>query len=254
MADVLVLAGGQEGHPSQNTLELLGAARRLADATRGRVQAAVLEGAPSGLAARLFSYGVNQVFRIEHALLAAYQADLWVTAIAQIAAQAKPQVLLLADDSCGKEVAPRLAHRLTGSLVTEVITVEADGAAVQFRPQMYGGRAIAVLRVQRFPVVATVKPRVMSPAAEQPGHTGEEVAVSVALDSSLVRTRVLEKVAEEVRGVRLENARVVVSGGRGLKGPEAFKQLEELAQILKGAVGASRAAVDAGWVPHPLQV
>ncbi len=254
MADVLVVAGGQDSVPSQSTLELLGTARRLADASQGKVKAAVLEGAPSGLAPRLFAYGVDQVFRATHPLLQAYQADVHVTTLSQIAKQAGPQVILLTDDSCGREVAPRLAHRLNGGVVTEVMGVEVNGPSAVFRRQVYGGRTIAAVEARRFPVVATVKPRTVEPALEQAGRTGEEILVSVTLDGSLVRTRVLQKVAEEVRGVKLENAKVVVSGGRGLKGPEPFKQLEELAQLLKGAVGASRAATDAGWVPASWQV
>ncbi len=254
MADVLVVAGGQDSVPSQSTLELLGTARRLADASQGKVKAAVLEAAPSGLAPGLFAYGVDQVFRATHPLLQAYQADVHVTTLSQIAEQAGPQVILLTDDSCGREVAPRLAHRLNGGVVTEVMAVEVDGPSAVFRRQVYGGRTIAAVEARRFPVVATVKPRTVEPAPEQAGRTGEEIPVSVTLDGSLVRTRVLQKVAEEVRGVKLENAKVVVSGGRGLKGPEPFKQLEELAQLLKGAVGASRAATDAGWVPASWQV
>jgi electron transfer flavoprotein alpha subunit len=254
MTDVLVLADGQGGVPSQNTLELLGAARQVADSTSGKVQAAVLEGAATGLSTRLFAYGADRIFRAEHSLLNGYQADAYVTVLTQIAGQAKAQVLLLADDSCGKEVAARLAHRLAGGMVTEVIAMEREGSGVIFRRQMYGGRTIAAISAQRFPVVATVKPRMMAPAVEQAGRTGEEVPVPVSLDAGTVRTKVLERVAEEIRGVKLENARVVVSGGRGLKGSEPFKHLEELAQVLKGAVGASRAATDAGWVPASWQV
>lgn len=254
MADVLILAHGQGDVPTQNTLELLGAARRLADATRGQVKAALLEASRSGLGARLITFGADRVLRAEHPLLAEYQADAHVAALAQVAAQAAPQVILLADDSCGREVAPRLAHRLGAGIVTEVLGIEAEDAAVLFRRQMYGGRTIATLAAERFPVVATVKPRMLAPAEERPGRAGEEIAVALSLEPSLLRTRVVQKVAEEVRGVKLENAKVVVSGGRGLKGPEPFKQLEELAQLLKGAVGASRAAVDAGWVPASWQV
>jgi electron transfer flavoprotein alpha subunit len=254
MADVLVLANGQGDAPSQNSLELLGAAGRLAAVTQGRVKAAILEDSESGLGARLSAVGADQVLRAEHPLLKDYHADAYVAALVQIVAHAAPQVILLADDSCGKEVAPRLAHRLNGCVVTEVLGIAVDGATVLFQRQMYGGRTIATVAAQRLPVVATVKPRAMAPAIEQAGRSGEAVSVAVSLDASLLRTRVVEKVAEEVRGVKLEIAKVVVSGGRGLKGPEPFKQLEELAALLKGAVGASRAATDAGWVPASWQV
>ena len=254
MGDVLVLATGQGNVPSQSTLEIFGAARRLADATRRHVKAAILEDSQSGLGARLFAFGADQVLRVEHALLKDYQADVYLAALAEVAALARPQVILLADDSSGKELAPRLAYRLRGGVVTEVTAIEGDGSAMLFQRQMYGGRTVATFAAERFPVVATVKPRAMEPAAEEPGRSGEEVTVPVALEATLLRTRVIEKVAEEVHGVKLENAKVVVSGGRGLKGPEPFKQLEELAQLLKGAVGASRAATDAGWIPASRQV
>ena len=254
MVDVLVLATGQPNGLSQDTLELLGAARRLADATRGGVKAAVLEEHQSGLGAHLFAFGADQVLRVEHSLLKEYQADVHVAALAQVVLKAAPQVILLADDSRGRELAPRLAYRLKAGVVTEVTAIHADGPAVLFQRQMYGGRTIATFATEQFPVVASVKPRAMEPAVEQAGRSGEEVPVAVSLEASLLRTRVMEKVGEEVRGVKLENAKVIVSGGRGLKGPEPFRQLEELAQLLKGAVGASRAATDAGWVPASWQV
>jgi electron transfer flavoprotein alpha subunit len=254
MTDVLILAEGEGDVPSRSTLELLGAARRLADATGGQVKAIVLEGSPGGLSASLFGHGADEVLRVEHPLLAPRQADPYVAALAQVAPQAAAQVVLLADDECGREVGPRLAHRLNGGVVTEVTGVEATGETVIFHRQVYGGRCIAALRPTRWPVVATIKPRSMEPATEQAGRSGKETAVAVSLDPSVVRTKILQRVAEEVRGVKLENARVVVSGGRGLKGPEPFKQLEELAQLLKGAMGASRAATDAGWVPASRQV
>ncbi len=254
MVDILVLVNGQADVPSQNTLELLGAARRLADATRGKVKAVVLEGSQSGLGAALCAYGADQVLRAEHPFLKEYQSDAYVATLDQVASQAGAQVILLADDARGKEVAPRLAHRLNGGVVTEVMGIAGDGSAVLFQRQMYGGRTIATFAARRFPIVATLKPRAVEPAIEQAGRSGEEAPVAVVLDAPLLRTRVVEKVTEEVRGVKLENAKVVVSGGRGLKGPEPFKQLEELAQLLKGAVGASRAATDAGWIPASRQV
>ena len=187
-------------------------------------------------------------------MLADPEPEAMVAALVQVVPQAGAQVVLMADDFRGREVAPRLAHRLQAGLVTEATGVGVDGETVLFRRQVYGGRCVVEIGASRFPVIGTVKPRSIEPAAERAGHRGVETRVPVTLAASTVRTRVLERVAEEVRGVRLENARVVVSGGRGLKGPEPFRQLEDLAQILKGAVGATRAATDAGWVPLSWQV
>jgi electron transfer flavoprotein alpha subunit len=254
MTDVLILTAGQGEHLSQATLELLGAARSLADATRGRVHAAALGAVPGGCGPALIAHGADTVWHLTHPLLGEPLADYWVSALSQAVARVAPHIILLADDALGKEIGPRLAARLGVGILTEVTNVVSEGEAVLLHRQMYGGRTVGIFEAARYPVVATIKPRALPPAPEQVGRTGEEKTGSLSLDPSLVRVAVRERVAEEVRGVRLETAKVVVSGGRGLKGTEPFKQLEELAQVLKGAVGASRAATDAGWVPTSWQV
>lgn len=255
MVDILVVTNAQAA-ASRDTQEVLGAARTLADETRGAVKTAVLGGVREGAASALFAGGADQVVWVEHPLLVLEnpQADAIVAALAQVVPQTGASVVLLADDSCGREIAPRLAHRLAAGLVTEAVSIHAEADAVVFGRHLYGGRCLAELIAARLPVVGTVKLRSVEPAAERVGHRGEEIRLSVALEASLVRTRVVQRVAEEVRGVKLENARVIVSGGRGLKGPEPFQHLQDLAQVLKGAVGASRAATDAGWVPVSWQV
>jgi electron transfer flavoprotein alpha subunit len=252
MADVLVVAEFQNDQVSRNSLEALGAARALAG--RGTLAAVVLGGASDERAAGLFAHGADRVLWLTDPLLESRQPDLVVAALSQACAHANPQILLLADDSQGREVAPRLAHRLQAGIVTEIVGVAPDGAAARFRRPMYGGRCLAEILVEHFPVVGTVKLRSMEAALAQPGRRGETVTIPVKLEAAMAKTRIIDRVAEEVRGVKLENARVVVSGGRGLKGPEAFRQLEDLAEVLKGAVGASRAATDAGWVPVSRQV
>ena len=253
MVDVLIVTDAQSSL-SRDTLEVLGAARTIAGATGGTVRAAVFGGFADGVTGTLFAGGADHVLWVEHPLLVEPQPEVIVAALTSLVPSVGAQVVLMADDSRGRDVAPRLAYRLSAGMVTEVVSVGVEGDAVMFRRQVYGGRCHAAMVATRFPVVGTVKLRSVEPAAERPGYRGEEQRLSVTLDSSVLRTRVLQRVAEEVRGVKLENARVVVSGGRGLKGPEPFHQLQELAQALKGAVGATRAATDAGWVPVSWQV
>jgi electron transfer flavoprotein alpha subunit len=254
MVDVLIVVNEREALPSRNTLEVLGVARSLADGTHGKVKAAVLGERVEGLAAGLFAGGADQVLWVEDPLLPDPRPETIVAALVEVVPRAAVQVILMADDSWGREVAPRLAHRLQAGLVTEVMGIGAEGGSLRFHRQRYGGRCIIEIEATRFPVIGTVKPRSMEPAASRLEGGGEEVRMAIRLDPGLFPTRVLGRVTEEVRGVKLENARVIVSGGRGLKGPEPFRQLEELAQTLKGAVGASRAATDAGWVPLSWQV
>jgi len=125
---------------------------------------------------------------------------------------------------------------------------------LQFTRQTYGGKAIAVVQPRVNSVVATAKLRTLEPVAQEEGRTGEEIRVNVALEASQLKTRLIEKVQEEATGINLGDAKIVVSGGRGVHGPEGFKVLEELAKVLRGAVGASRAATDAGWVPPSWQI
>jgi electron transfer flavoprotein alpha subunit len=252
MPDVLVLLEAQGDTPSRNSLELLRAARELAGSDS--VTAAVPGEAPADLAQALFAHGADQVLPLAHPLLETYQADLYLAALRQAVEQVRPEVVLLADDSRGRELAPRLAHRLDGGLVTEAVGFGTEGGSLRVRRQLYGGRCVAELDAARRPLVVTLKLRTTEPATPQAGRTGQVVALSLNLEPGMARTRVVERVTEEVRGVKLENARVVVSGGRGLKGPEPFRQLRELADVLRGAVGASRAATDAGWVPMTYQV
>src|SRR5574342_60502 len=145
MTDVLILAEGEGAVPSRSTLELLGAARCLADGTDGTVKAAILGAAPGELTASLFAHGADEVLRLEHSLLAERQTDLVVAALAQAVPKSGAQVVLVSDDAGGREAAPRLAHRLNGGVVTEVTGVEAVDGRIAFRRQVFGGRCVATL-------------------------------------------------------------------------------------------------------------
>jgi electron transfer flavoprotein alpha subunit len=254
MVDVLVVSETRGGAPSRNTLGVLGAARRLADAGQGSVKAALLGRPVDGLASALFARGADEVLWVEHPPLESLESDAVVALLAQVVPEAGAHVVLMEESPSSREVAPRLAFRLQAGLVTEVAGIEWDADAVVFRRPVYGGRCVAEVVAKRFPVVAAVNARALEPAPERAGHQGRERTLSVTVDAAAVRTKLMQRVSEEVQGVRLENARVVVSGGRGLKGPEPFQQLQELARVLKGAVGATRAATDAGWAPTSWQV
>jgi len=250
MTDILVLVERSEAGISRNSLEVLGAARRLADCLERKVGAVVLEEAPSGLSEAVGAYGADTVLAVRHPLLAGRPPEICLAALQQVLMQKKSEVLLLADDDGGRELAPRLAHSLDGAVVTEVVGLEAEGTNLTFRRQLYGGRCLGSFAPQRRPVIVTVKLRSQAPAAECPGRPVPVEDVSVSLDPSLIRAKVVERVAEDVRGVKLEKR-----AGRREWRPEASRartlsSLDALAQLLNGAMGASRAATDAGWVRY----
>ncbi len=256
MPGTLVLATTEGGGLTRNALEVLAGGKRLKALLGGPVGAAILGTELDAHVPPLFAYGADRVYRAEHPLLERYQGDAYAIALDEVCQRAQPNVVLLAGDSIGRELGPRLAHRLKAGFVADFVDFDLDPAErrLRFTRQTYGGKALSVVVPNVGPVVATVKVRAFDPATKEDGRAGEEIRVEIALDASQLRTRLLEKVQEEVTGVKLDDAKIVVSGGRGLRGPEGFKVLEELAQVLKGAVGASRAATDAGWVPPSWQV
>ncbi len=241
--------------------EAIGAARALATAFAGEVNVALVGPAAESVAERPERAGLTleasanaRTFFIAHPMLRGYAPELYVSALEQLLATVRPDVILFPGRTIALEIAPRLAYRLGAAMVTDVIGLQAEDGAVVITKPVYGGKAHAMLVASRPPVVVCVRPRAFDPI-EGEIVGGDTTWVEVALDPSLERTRLLERIQEEsATGTALEEAQIVVSGGRGIGGPEGFRLLEELARWLGGAVGASRAACDAGWVPASWQI
>ncbi|MFS8639228.1 MAG: electron transfer flavoprotein subunit alpha/FixB family protein [Symbiobacteriaceae bacterium] len=234
---------------NQGTVELIGGARQLAG---GGDEVAVLVTGPGAreAAAAAGEYGAR-AYAVE-ADLDGYAGEAYVATLAAACERIRPRIVLMPSDARGREIGPRLAARLGGAAVTDVVEARRDGDRVIWSRPVFGGKAIADVVLKKEPQVATVRPGSFAPAEKAGAGPAEvEVLPAAGTDRPLRRAEVL---AEAEGGVRLEEARVVVSGGRGLGGPEAFKDLEELAGLLGGAVGASLAAVDEGWAPPERQV
>jgi electron transfer flavoprotein alpha subunit len=202
------------------------------------------------------SVGAERVYIVDQAGVAEFQIELYLEALTQLCRTAAPRVILMARTQTGRDIAPRLAARLGVPLAQDCleVSIQADSNNLLATRPVYGGNAIAKVLCTQIPQFATVRPKLYAPAAPEPARRGEIVAVSVALDPALVKTRVVETIKEEATGVRLEEAKIVVAGGRGLGGPEGFQPLGELARALGAGIGASRAAVDSGWVPYNWQI
>jgi electron transfer flavoprotein alpha subunit len=236
--------------------ELLGCGRKLADSL-GQVLFAVLIGADiSDLAQQPIAFGADKVYVIDHPLLKDYQTDSYVSAMEKLIKQVMPQILLMGQTSMGRDLAPRLAFRLgtAASLDCLDLAIEPNSKRLlQTRP-VYGGNANAIFICELNPQIATVRSKTMARLEPDASRQGEFITFDAGLDPSAIRTRVPEKVIEKAAGVKLEDAAVIVCGGRGIGSAEGFERLEDLARMLKGAVGATRPPCDNGWVPSGLQI
>ena len=253
---VLVLGEMAGGELSLTSQELLAAARRVADDIGEELSIGLLGGSVEGAAQQAIHHGADRVYAVTHPLLDQYQVDLYLSAMEALCRDISPNIVLIGRTNEGRELAPRLAFRLGVGLAQDCLEVSVDASAKRLlanRP-VYGGNAVAVVSCDYTPQIAAVRPKVYEPMEPDTSRQGQVVSFPVELEASQARTRVVERVQEEATGIKLEDARVVVSGGRGLGGPDPFQELEELAKILGGAVGASRAAVDSGWVPVAYQV
>ncbi len=253
---VMIYGEVLEGKLSSITTELLGCGRKLADDLGQELSAVLIGSDVSGFAQEVIAFGADKVYIVDDPLLKDYQADSYVSVLEKIAKQVMPQIILLGQTSIGRDLTPRLAFRLETAATLDCISLDIDPDSkrlLQTKP-VYGGNAQAIFTFESDPQIVTVRAKSMTPLARDDSRKGEVITIEAGLDPSAIRTKVLEKVKEEVEGVKLEDAAVVISGGRGIGGPEGFEQLEELAKLLKGAVGASRPVCDNEWMSDKSQV
>jgi len=247
MAEVLVLVDAANGNLKKSTTELLTAARTLGEPS------AVVIGAPGtaeALAGQLAEHGAAKVYVAEGEEYEQYLVAPKAEVLAQVAGQAEPAAILVASTPENKEIAARTAFKLGSGFLADAVEVAADGSVTQ---SIFGGAVSVTAKVARgIPVISLRANSV--PAAPQAG-AAERVPVQVSLSDSARAARITDRV-EEAKGSRpsLQDASVIVSGGRGVGSADNFKVVEQVADALGAAVGASRAATDAGWVPHTMQV
>ncbi len=245
-----------EGKLPSITYEVLGCGRRLAD-DLGQELSAVLVGSDVGnLAQEAIACGADRVYVVDDPLLKEYQTDPYVSVMEKVIGQVMPQILIMGQTSVARDLAPMLAFRLDTMATLDCVSLAIDPGTkllLQTKP-VYGGNAQATYTCDSYPQIATVRDKVMSPLEPENSKQGEIIAVDAGLDPAAIRTRLLKKIKDEEEGVKLEDAQVIVSGGRGIGGAEGFNQLQELAALLKGAVGASRPPCDNRWLAPSRQV
>ncbi|MDD5127124.1 MAG: electron transfer flavoprotein subunit alpha/FixB family protein [Dehalococcoidales bacterium] len=259
MADnkgVMVFCEVANGKLAGIATEGLGAGRKLADALGEELAAVLIGTGVSALAEEAIKYGANKVYVVDDPLLNEYHNDAFIAVMDKVARQANPQIILMGQTSIGRDLAPRLAFRLGTSATLDCIELAIDPATkrlLQTKP-VYGGNARAIFTMDTNPQIATTRIKAMTPLAPDAARKGEVIKVDAGLQPSAIKAKMLQKVKEEIEGIKLEDAQIVISGGRGIGGPDGFKVLAELAKPLKAATGASRPPCDNGWVPSTMQV
>ena len=254
MTSILILGETTEAKTLDPvTGELIAAGRQVAE----DIGVALLGTDLEELSREAIALGASVVYTVQDPALDGPDIDPKVAALTEVCKQIAPQVLLVGKTQDGREIGPRVAFRLAAGLAQDCIRVGVDsetGRVVATRP-VYGGSAMAAVT---FPgdglQVVVMRGRAYEPPAPDASGTGDIVPITVDLEASPNRVRNIRTVAQAGEGVRLEDANIVVAGGRGLGGPEPFELLGQLADVLGGAMGASRAACDAGWIDHSYQV
>jgi electron transfer flavoprotein alpha subunit len=247
MASILVYAELGGGKVAGTTLELLTRARDLGD-----VYAVAFGAGAKAAAGTLGKHGAKVVHVNEDAAFDDYIAEPATDAIAALYEQQKPDLILFGFTPDSREVAGRLAARLGVGLISNASDVVAKDGGFVARVPYFGGAKMASMKANAKPAIVLVRPK--SFEASESGGAAEVMDLTVTVNEESKRAHIADRVVEASEKVKLEDARVVISGGRGMGGPQNFPLLEDLASALGGAVGASRAVVDAGWVPYSMQV
>lgn len=239
------------------TGELLGAARRLAAELGGEpVSAALIGQGVTARAQQAIALGADRVYVVDGPLFQNYLNESFVPAALAVARRANPRVILAGHTPNGRDLGPTLAFQLGTSVATDTLQLRVDPETKGLRAarSLTGGLFRQVIAFRTLPQVATVHMKAYDPPESDASRTGEVITVDPGLDPSRVRARFVKHTAVKVEGVRLEDARIVVTGGRGMGSAEAFEDLRKLAGMLAGAVGATRAAADSGYCGQDIMI
>lgn len=254
--NIVILGGTRDGEVTSASRELLFRGRRLADGVHGKV-AMVLAGPDSTRAAdQAVRLGADLVLTAEAVSQDEANPEVMTALLEAACRREKPAIVMLAHDDTGRDAGPRLAARLGAAAALDCVDIafEVGGGIVVTRP-VYGGRAAATWSCRvGAAVVVTMKPRSCPTAEPDDSHRGEVATLEAGAVAGAAKCEIVESGREEVKGPKLEDARVVVSGGGGMGGSEGFSMLQELAGLLGGAVGASRVPCDEGWAPKSMEI
>lgn len=244
----LVFTEQKDGRLRNVSFESLTAAGRIAEG--GEVVAVLFGSKQNGQVEELGKYGANRVYVVSHDDLKQYTPDAYKQAMLQVIERVNPDAIVLGHTGIGKDIAPRVAARLDLGLITDCTDVQVAGGDVIFVRPIFAGKAFQQKKLEDQKLFATIRPNNIQP--KEDARSPEVILLDVEIKN--LRSVVKEVVRRTASGVDLSEAKVVVSGGRGVKSPEGFKPLQELADVLGGAVGASRAACDAGYCDYALQI
>jgi len=254
---VLVCGEIAGGKLAPITLELLGVGRKLANELGEDLSTLLMGSKTGGLGQEAIAYGADKVYVAEDSLLGDYNSDAYTHVAANVCQKVLPSIMLLGHTDIGCDLAPRLNGRLRGGLAMDSLALSIDPATkllVSTRP-IFGGNAHATMVSKSArPQMATIRPKTVPPAERNDSRQGQIIPVEDKIDPTAIKVKVVDRIKEEVEGVKLEDAGVVVSGGRGIGSAQNFGMVRELANVLGGAVGATRPACDEGWAPATVQV
>ncbi len=255
--DVWIYAEQREGKIHSVAFELLGAGRKLADDLGQKLVAVLLGSNLRPAADELTAYGADRVYYLDSPVFEKFADEPYAQALGDLAEEHHPAVILAGATAVGRSFVPRVAARLKTGMTADCTGLEIDPEQkilLGTRPA-YGGNIMAtIICPEKRPQMATVRPKVMKPLTKDPARRGEVIEKSLAPDRLPLRARVIQVVKEVEDTCNLAEADVIVTGGRGIGSKENFKLVHDLAATIGGAVGASRAVVDAGWVPYSHQV
>ncbi len=254
-AGILTFAELKEGKITPVSRQVVGMARKLADEKSWKVTSVLIGDSVSPLADDLIKIGADKVVVCEAPELADFIDESYCKILADVAQSENAAVILGGATFLGKSLFGRLAATISSGLATDITEMEWDGDRILATRPAYGGKAVVkVSAVGPGPQMATLRPKAFEDPVPDDGRTGEKTELTFDSDKFGARTKVLEKFSEAGQEISLTDADIIVSGGRGLRDPANFKLIRDLASALGGAVGASRATVDAGWIPYAHQV